>query len=46
MYRASFGVRGIALWNSLPSDLAAIQSLSAFKSKLGDHLGDRLYEYV
>ena len=44
--RRFFSVRGIALWNSLPSDVVTIQSLSVFKAKLSEQLGDRLYEYV
>ncbi|MPC57129.1 hypothetical protein E2C01_051103 [Portunus trituberculatus] len=35
--RCFMSVRGIALWNSLPDDLVAIQALPSFKVNLSKH---------
>ena len=39
-----FNVRGISLWNSLPRHIVSANSVSAFKTSLSAHLGDRLFE--
>ena len=38
MFKTSFSFSGALLWNSLPTDIKTISSLSNFKSKLRSHL--------
>ena len=34
LYENSFGVRGPRMWNCMPADIRAIQSMDTFKSKI------------
>ena len=43
--RRFFSNRVIARWNNLPSEVVTSPSLSLFKSRLHDYLGDLLYYY-
>ena len=44
--RRTFAVRRVLLWNSLPADVVETTSLSTFKRRLDQFLGERLYETV
>lgn len=44
--RRFFSMRFVDLWNSLPSHVVSCPTISAFKSALHTHLGDKLFEYV
>ena len=43
--RRLFGVRVVAMWNSLPEAVVTLPTLPTFKSALHKHLGNILYEY-
>jgi hypothetical protein len=40
-----FNVRCIKIWNELPADVVESSGVSAFKARLAEYLGDRLFEY-
>ena len=42
----AFGVAGPALWNGLPRDIRAINTLTVFKSRLKTHLFTEYYKNV
>lgn len=44
--RRFFSHRCVGVWNSLPDDVVALESLQSFKSALHRTLGPLLYEYV
>ena len=46
MRRRTFGVMRVFLWNSLSADLVHTTSLTTFKRRLDQLLGERLYETV
>ena len=43
--RRFFSMRRIALWNSLPENVVSCTTLSTFKGRLHNFLGDLLFQY-
>ena len=43
--RRFFSVRCVSLWNSLPDEVVAKESISAFKSAIHSHLGPLLLQF-
>ena len=41
-----FSIRAIEIWNSLPANVVAAQSIQAFKSRLHSAIENLLYDYV